>query len=83
MIRNVQTAYANENHTETSVVLIKSYEKLCLYCWVCLYLIEAIRTYFKTRKSSFNRKSSGKQAAFSAAARKRQRRHNVSNGMAD
>ena len=31
MIRNVQTAYANENHAETSVVLIKSSGKyLCL-----------------------------------------------------
>lgn len=41
MIRNVQTAYANENHVETSVVLIK----------------KAVRTYFKTKKSCFGRRS--------------------------
>ena len=38
MLRNVQTAYTNDNHTETSVVLMKSLEKCAyirlVYAWI-------------------------------------------------
>ena len=39
--------------------------------------IGASRTYFKPKKSAYQRKRTGKQAATTTSARRRQRKHNV------
>lgn len=39
--------------------------------------IEAARTYFKTRKSAYQRKRAGKESETARSARRRQRKHNV------
>lgn len=55
------------NHKEQSILL--PYQ---------VYLIGALRTYFKSKKSEDHKRKSGRSTAIAASCRKRQQRHNVS-----
>ena len=72
-------AVSEKSEESYDVILIKRMYVLAHLCTLRIfYLIGALRTYFKTRKSLAAKKSSGQYSASAATARKRQRRHNVS-----
>ena len=77
LIRNIQ-GVLKENEYDPTIT-----KRKCSYTVICvissnLQIIGAARTYFKSKKSDYQREQSGKKASTAASSRKRQRRHNVS-----
>ena len=75
--RNVK-AVAQDSQYDVSLIKRKYDSVNLLWPYGHMMLIGAARTYFKSRKSAHQRVQRGKQQSTSKAARRRQRKHNVS-----